>query len=314
MFKAGSMGSYMRWIVDKSERESSVSTVDNPITSEHNAHSHIRNPSHVPFRELIKWILHRRPHDKRVYLCNPMRTPSKRAESLNLLFESDPDCLVINIHNNNDDLVQKYIYLNQVKTWAVSLKATLSHYEDFDTQYHPFDDEDKQRAMVWLYHNWREYFIPNPPITDEVKEITEHLFENRKKWKAARIAPHKDIWVDDYPVFDKFPEDQYIDLCVTDIVADDFIDKFSKILIDHNVGVFNFDYVREFHPTFQNAKPNKDWFNHIEKFRTTGEIDPWFGEHVLSQVFLLEELPTLPENWEEMTYDEIINEYKNDNK
>jgi len=296
------MGNYLRWIIDKSLKATASTTVDNPLTPLGNTHLHDRVPTHVPFNRYVTWALFRKPNYNQVYLINPGIDEHTRTQNIKTLFESDPNGVVIYIHQNNDLYTEKYAFLNQAKTWPVSFQALYCK----DKQYQPFNDSNEQRAMVWLYHNWRSFFIKTEPIN---KAKLMHMFKSTERWFNTRhkVSPDE-MDPAEYNIITEYPNRCY-ELCVTDIISDNFIEQFSKIVIDADVGEMDFTHVKGFHSTFLDAKPNKEWFNHISNFHRTGDVHPWFGEHLLSKVFLLHELPNKPLGWESMTYKELIDDY-----
>jgi len=108
----GYAGSFLRWILFKSEKDSAGSTMDNPINFSHtkkyggigNAHQFERRPTHLGISQLMMWIISNSPTKKNIYLLNEGEFIDKdrgfHGISAARIVNFDKAPIIINLHSN----------------------------------------------------------------------------------------------------------------------------------------------------------------------------------------------------------------------
>lgn len=304
MFPPGYMGNYLNWIINVSEVDTSRSTTKSPLTQNGNTHNHLRFPTHIGIDDIMVWMVYKKPIQKQVYVLNIAE--GSQARTVTTIFRMDPDAVIINLHDDNNEYIKKLGALNMTYTWPTFLDVMMMSSNNSRYKYNPFDDANTDLALVWLVHNWEEYFRFNYKI-DKVEVM--NIFDSKTTWFNIREKTgNGEITTDHYNLFNKFPDHCY-DICIMDIVTNNFIPMFTTILERAKCGNFNFSYALNYHNTYINNRPNKEWFSMIDKFNRTKIVDPWFNKHILRKAFIIHEfikLDIAPDNWELTTYDDII--------
>jgi hypothetical protein len=283
LYPAGYTGTYLNWIINRSEKSSATVTVDNPISNDKNAHQHIKIPTHQSLSKTLTWIIYNKPKFGKIFPINVFENQDdfnvRAAYAVQTILRFDPDPVIINIHDNNDPDIQKFAALNMVKKWPLFLDAA----GVWHNNYNPFKDIDRARAFSWLLENWKSLIPNNPPLNRN--EVLWNL-DKHKKWFNLRNAKSpEEVTCDQYCIPSEIPRSVY-DINVKHTVEENFIDLVENILISSDCGNFNFDYVRKFHSIFVKSQENTQWFVDIDIFRKTGLVTDFLNDHLLSQVFV----------------------------
>jgi hypothetical protein len=283
LYPAGYTGTYLNWIIQKSEKSRAQFTVDDPISVDKNAHQHIKIPTHQSLTKTLAWTIYNKPPVGTIFSINVYNDPDdfivRAAYAVQTILRFDPNPVIINIHDDNNPDIRKFAALNMVKKWPLFLDAVGVWHND----YNPFKDADRTRAFDWLLRNWETLILNNPPLNRE--EVKWNLDKHRQWVNIRHTKAPNEVTHDQYCIPTEIPDTVY-DLSVKSTVDEDFIDQVERMLISANCGDFNFEHVRKFHPTFVKNQENTQWFNDIAVFRQTGVVSDFLNSHLLSQVFV----------------------------
>lgn len=286
LYPAGYMGTYLNWIISKSDQDLEKATVPDPLTVANNAHQHIKKPTHQSWDKTLTWIAYNRPEEKLIYSINCREENNYRvhaAFAAQNILRMDPDPVIINLHDRSQSDLIKFGAINMFTKWPSYMSANAVWHNDYD----PGSDSDIIRARNWLYLNWQKSNPGNPKIN--VDEILYNL-NAHKKWFdiRAEIAP-MEVDTEQYHIPLDISDKNIYDIGIDEIVSDNFIDTFGKILEESQCGNFDFSYADKFHCQYQSKQSTLAWFDAIDLARNEHKFSQWFNTNAITQsMFLLE--------------------------
>lgn len=277
------MGTYLNWIIRASDKDSV--TTEAPLSDETNAHNHIKRPTHQNLLKTMIWRLYNKPDETCIHAINVMEKDdyyARSAYAVQTIMRFDENPVFINVHDNDDDLINKFGVLNMFTKWPPFIKVTSLFYEEWLNSL----DNDMDKAAQWIYENWDTFAVHNGPIKKE--EIMFNL-SKQNQWLEIRMeAGPGEVLASDYHIPQKLP-DHLIDICLTDIMKDDFIDQFEKIIVATDSGDYDFSYAREYHQTFVQAQKNMKFFECAEQLQSDGTINSWWNTNAMTKALLMME-------------------------
>ena len=328
LYPSGYCGTYLNWILHKSELDTACNTVDNPINKGSNdtaltnmyggpntAHLHRKTPSHQTFYHHLRWVLYNKPDKPRIYSIGAYGDSEeyslRPAYAIQFISRYDPQSFFINLHHGGDDDVAKIGALNSLHKWPVSFVASkltwLDHQVD-GTLDHTKIDLSVRNQFV---DRWRQDFYNNGPLNKEEVNINlekgKLWFETRRAYSPNEILPEEYLVPDINIVWENF-----VEYSLLDILQDNFVDKFEQDILKSNIGNFDFSHAKKFHHEYVASQYNATWLTDIKKFRLTSELTDFLLYSNLSQAFIVEEvLPFIPKDvtWRDMTTEDIVNKF-----
>jgi hypothetical protein len=308
LFPAGYMGNYLQWIINRSEQHSASQTIDNPLLTDGTTHGFIRTPTHLGINRLLIWKARNQPRGYKTYILNCFDSKenyeSRSGYAADIIFRSDPTALIINIHAADENQI-KLGALNTYTKWPVFFKS--SQFTPTDKWYN-FTYNVDQATLTdrnWFFNNWRNRFPINNLFNFD--EFNYNVTGN-KKWFIKRHAQSPwEITEEQYEKYDHVPIDRIIDISIGNILSNNFIEYFSKIIDNQQVGAFDWDNATTFHQTYISAQHNLKLLPALKCLQEENKASTFMFDNYFTECLLLEEINNLNEclAWESMTTVEI---------
>jgi len=287
MYHPGYSGSYVSWAIHMSDLDNREHTVKDPINTTVSAqyggigtsHHHVRIPTHIGYNYLVNWMLLNRPTKPKVYIVNSAnRTypcPVDTNSSIAHILRHDRDGIIIPINNANDWKISSYGFINGVIKWPTRLAAE-SKLRDFKLPFDVFDCADNQRARNWFVASDENLKAGWPVNFDIVK----HEVKTYLDWYHCRndFQPHEvnaDNFIDQIDLTDRIFE-----LDCRTIATEGFIPCFADIMNRAKISDrFDLDYVAQYHHKYCSAQQHLQWFESIDQWEQTGQLDDYLLSH-----------------------------------
>lgn len=319
LYPAGYMGTYLSWVLHKSEVSSADTTINWPINTVADpnskeggfgtAHLHIKSPTHLGFDHMIRWILFNKPQNPQIFTMSCCRYTNsdyrKRPEfAIQYMSRFDPLASFVNIHADDDMDSIKFGCLNTLSKWPIYFKAT-GVWLDFGFDSAKDDTVIDLSIRNFFIKNWKDKFPTNAKTANR-EEVKINL-DNGQKFFDVRHSNN--------PI--EVPESQYLvptiddvwknvhEFTLKDIMSDNFIDLVETRL--GHTGTYDFTYAKKFHPTYVEHQVNLQWFKDINAFRESGVLTDYLLKTNLAQAFVVEELD-IPAgyDWESRSTEELV--------
>jgi hypothetical protein len=312
-------GSFLRWILSKSEQASAMTTIDDPVNRTESmshggvgtAHLFDRKPTHCSAIRLMTWIIHNAPVDKMVYLLNvgeflnsSLWQKISTAESYIVNFDESP--IIINLHSNfeHDKAVFGFIQLTLKWPLFTSLQP------EFGANRFPIDiSQYNSRAGRNAYvEHWDDvFYYSNPQTVDKV--VSSDLNQSLQRWIDLRNLsnPHEVNRTDGQWITPDLSRLHNIDFTDIFFNPDKLYDQLETIFKDE--GDFDFSYCRKFHQTYLDNQSTLGYFDSINNFRLTGVLDPLLTSHAIYEAVVIREIfDKIPPgtNWQSMDLIDIV--------
>jgi len=302
----GYYGTYVSWILYKSNKVTSSSTVDNPMNLSQTtqfggvgtAHGHIKEPTHITWSRILTWRVLNQSYDNRVFVINSGHAIN-RFENQNLSMEeenhfmallgihpADRNPTFINMCSSSDADEEKYGIITQMLKWPTYFLAVWRLDLQIKKQFPEFDafacNNIKSRNFFVKNYEWM--FRVNNEVSeqeiDRIKTIMNHWYTVRHQYQPHEV--NEDQYVSKFAA-------KVINVHLNDVLSNDFIDKLQAMLITRGVDLseFNFDHCKEFHPTFLRKQLYTPWFNDIKQLRESGVYSDFLDSHAIIQAISL---------------------------
>jgi hypothetical protein len=326
LYPAGYFGTYINWAINISDSDLAKNTVKDPINKEANderggagtSHLHAKIPTHQSFISHVAWVMYNKPSECKIYNINQgIDSPVPAERFISIILNSDPTAIFINIHNNLDNDITNFGNINAMTKWPTQMSVRqLDNLvgEDSDSYIiNPFDCVDDL--------NFRNLVVTNKKILRSQIPINRNklssLVDRDLQWYNLRnkLHPHEvneDTYINPSTYINN---DNYLsrifELSCLDVVKDSFPDFLSKFLSDSGVSSdFNTNHVQNFHHEFIKAQSNLQWFESIEKWRQTSELDDFLKSHMGIQGMVIAEMfkrnPTMKNtNWRSKSIEKL---------
>ena len=295
LFPAGYSGNYLKWALDVSNKDIFDNVVKNPLNPKRShmfggrgtSHLHTRLPSHHCLKRTMAWINLNRPTDFRTYLLDE---GGHNHDPINLLMQQDPSGVFINIHANNDPIVESYAEINAMIKWPSTvysgLTRTVRHeVADFDL----FNSADNVVFRNFLVRNYGYNANINTPLRYEWLDKYLGLWH---EWHVIRnkFHPHE-INSDTYLMERQEYTNRIFEISCADIASPTLPDFVEEVLKTSNA-LSNFDcsHLREFHQQYIDAQDNLQWFKSIKEWQKNYALDEYLQSHSAIQAQLLKEM------------------------
>ena len=283
MYPPGYSGSYINWAINISDTDLHADTVKNPINKTNTiqfgdtgtSHLHLRIPTHQDVYSHMAWVIKNKPDHNKVYILNDC-TPHIY-HTISYIMQYDPTGIFVNIHHNNDNLVQSYGNINGIIKWPTYGAAHYVLSSRYNNCAEPNWFESSIEYRNFIVSNYETFYKHNSPIDhDELFRITHRI----EDWYNIRnkLQPHEvneSMYVTDYSL--KY---RVFELSCLDIASDRFpawLDNFFKV--SKASDTYATDYIFDFHPNYVNTQKHLQWFNSFSQWEQTGDLDQYLTSH-----------------------------------
>ena len=299
IYPAGYHGSYLKWAIEVSDKDLKQQVTPNPINNSSDkmfggtgtAHLHARIPTHQGYHNHVDWMILNRPTEPNVYLINSGLGRADQeylAKMITGIFNHDPSGVVITINDNNDPALASYGRINCVTKWPVNILAFGSGKtsERFMKDFDPFDCADNRAFRNFMLEN---DFIGSLPVLD--KDILDLELENRRRWYEVRkkYQPHE---VNGSTYLESIDyTNRLFDLSLADIPSQKFLQILDHILeVSEISDGYDISAVRDIHDEYIRIQPNLKWFDSLDHWRSTRELDDYIKSHVIVEGEVIREI------------------------
>lgn len=316
IYPPGYSGSYLSWSLSKSEKDSSTTTVDNPLNVSDNkqyggsgtSHLHYRIPTHSTIKEIMYWLILNQPKEKKIFLVNGWDNGTITT-TINTIMNFDRDPVIIHITADNH-YARCIGNLNAITKWPLYF-----HAREFNKKYNidffnPTNNTETRNKFI-------EYYDDIFPISFSLSRPSDDSFnltfmrEYYKYWFTLRNEhnPHE-VNGEHYVIPYEKPKHFYsIDLM--NIFESSIFDVLELVAAESELGDFNFDFAKNYHPTYVNAQSNLKFKDEIFMFRHTKTLNEYLCSHPLLQALTVKEvMADIPNiEWKDKTLQEIVKVY-----
>lgn len=312
IWPTGYYGSYIHWLISRSEADLCNNTVDNPFFNNGSSHAHIKNPPHQTIENLIQSTLRNRYPNGTIYPIgiksnvnynnNHHNWMKSFENSLFWILRIEPEPVIINIYNGSDEYYTNLAVINMYhkENWVVESTPD-------NDGYYVFQDENKLRARNYLVDNWKNiYPWHEQQLTvntvnlyrDAMNTGAQHRYDN-ESWEYNK----EDNWI--------HATGKYLyNIKLEEILSENFIDMLQNILDDSNSGNFNLSKIAHIHSEFlERQKKYRSIANDLYIQATDLIYRPHLSDNILYEALAVSVLKNevgLPKSWHTLTLKEII--------
>lgn len=332
VYPAGYGGSFIRWCLRKSEKDTANLTLDNPINTSPSdtfggagtTHLELRKPTHCGIEHIMYWMILNQPKEKLIYLVNAWNNMWRSRTFVHLL-NMDRDPVIIHITDSNKDS-RELANLNAITKWPLIFELQF-HDKRFGIDFYNLEDTLSVRNILVKYydtifssstpmtftnHNYSVIEGEKNPRLFATPEFYDHLYECHNQWYTVRNnkTPHE-VNGEEFVTPYKVPKNYY-SIDIQDIYNNNFVDKLESITRLSNVGEYNFDYARKFHSSYVEHQSNLQYVAEMQQFRKTKALTPYLTSHPYIKAMVVREMiPSLTNyDWENKTLEEIVLYYR----
>lgn len=332
VYPAGYGGSFIRWCLRKSEKDTANITLDNPINTSPSdtfggagtAHLELRKPTHSGIEHIMYWMILNQPKEKLIYLVNAWNNLWRSRTFVHLL-NMDRDPVIIHITDENKDS-RELANLNAVTKWPLIFELQF-HNARFNIDFYNLQDTITERNIIVKYYDTifgssNSMKFNNEPcsVVDAEKntklpgmpEFYDFLSECHSQWFNVRNqkTPHE-VNGEEFVTPYKVPK-HYYTIDIQDIYTNRLFEILEKITSETNVGTYNFDYVKQFHSSYVKHQTNLQYVAEMKEFRKTKTLTPYLNSHPYIKAMLIREMMPKFSNifdWESKSLEEIVSYY-----
>ena len=294
VYPAGYSGNYVNWAINISDTTQYQFTTKNSVNqhdsnkygSAGTSHLHHRIPTHQGVDQVISWIAHHRPNEKKIYVINP----GNDRGILQKIMSLDPTGVIIWIHHDNDLSTQMYGSINCITKWNVWLKILHSKILNGVIGANPLDQVNMDWSPTSILQ--RNFIVDN------------YIWVNHQS-KIDWIQTQRDInqWLDWYTIRNQhnphevndimYPqnwtiENRIFELSCKDICAANFPQWLENFLLLSQVSDrYDCSHVKQHHWVYSQAQVNLQWFDSFDHWQKTGELDQYLCSHCGIQAMII---------------------------
>ena len=292
LYPPGYSGSFINWAINISDSDLFEHTVKNPTNTSDSdifggagtAHLHTRIPTHQDVIQHLTWMLYNQPDGPRVYVINAKRNFTYL--SINLIAQYDPDGVFINIHAGNDDLTGSFGTINCITKWPIYLPALLALnplvsstplHKEFD----PTNCANDIAFRNWMVLNDDMVFGHNQPLVHT--RLQRELQKNRDWYRARHQAQPHEVNENMY-IPDPDLNNRLFEINCADVSRPEFLQWFDQFMLQSQISDrYNSAHVATIHPSYCAAQTNLQWFDSIDNWKQTGQLDEYLLSHSVIQ-------------------------------
>jgi len=307
LYPAGYSGNFIKWAISASDIDLQKITVNDPInkTFSHKyggpgtTHLEDRVPTHQDIYRHLIWMAYNRPVANQIYIL--FTTSQSMSQTLDGILSTDPDPLIIIIHDNRDRDTRTYGNLNAITKWPTYMhtRQTLWNFEkqsrleySLMTNHDFFNCENDMNLRNMIALKSFAWLVELDPFDDQSKnQYLEDLlknklwFDTRQQYQPHELLPHM------YAVHEALPNNAVHQLSCKDVVSENFPNILYDILKTSGCcSEFDISPVKQIHEKYISAQKNLDWFSSIAHWRKTGYLDQYLVSHAVIQGFVIQEI------------------------
>lgn len=329
LYPAGYFGTYINWSINISDTDLAKDTVKNPINKIPSdarggvgtSHLHVKIPSHQPILHHVAWVMYNRPTEFKVYNINQgQNSPVSTEQTIALLLNADPDSVFINIHNGLDQDIANFGNINAFTKWPMQM-AIRKLDKGFGLkeelyQIDPFNCSDDLNFRNLMATNSKELSRQQVPVDENKLRI---LVDRDKQWYDLRnkYQPHEineDTYINPTTYSDNKFLSRIFELSCLDVVKPSFPSMLSILLKELDICTKpEITHLEKFHQNFIDAQKNLQWFDSINHWRKTRELNDFLKSHMGIQGLVIAEMfeqqpSLLHTNWQNKSIDDLNNQ------
>jgi len=326
----GYFGTYINWIILKSNKSTASTTVNNPINSvtsqafggSGTAHGHIKIPTHMMWTRVLAWRALNPQTVNRVFTVDASETVEDQVHnflhprsvkiecasvSLSGLHQADRTPVFINLYSDTD-LGYRLGVIHQILKWPSSFKAGFLVTEainQYRKNFDPFNCNTREDRNFFVNHgDW--LFRTNTKLSDQ---LVDRMTNTMNFWASTRHELHpQEVHLEEF--ISEFNA-KISNINITEILSPDFLDILIDRLASSGVDLldFDFEFCRDFHSQFVAAQTTARWFDDVQVVRETRTVPEFLDSHAVISAMLLKHLggpEKLPAGWEDMSTAEIV--------
>lgn len=286
LYPPGYSGSYINWCINISDLDRFADTVKNPINNSDSiafggsgtSHRHLRIPTHQAYTQHVNWVLLNKPTKPNIYIINCAGNENNYVAGQ--LLQHDATGIIINIHHNNDQLVDSYGAINSAIKWPVRYLAGCALSGD-QLPFDPFDCKDNLKFRNWAVTNsWGQDPLDYGAINRTIGSYLD-WYRVRNKYHAQEV--NKDTYLTQIDL-----KDRIFQWSCRDVAESTFLDIFSDLMRRSQCSDrFDLAYVNSFHHKYTSAQANLQWFKSVAAWQSTGQLDEYLQSHSIIQARLI---------------------------
>lgn len=287
LYPPGYSGSYVNWAISISDQDSRKVTVDNPINKSSSkqfggqgtSHHHVRIPTHQSYEHHVNWVILNRPTDSKIYILN-----SNNQNVIVSILQHDPDGIFINIHDNNDSLVGAYGLINCVTKWPTFVELNVPTTDTFN----PFDCANSLQFRNEIADYVWPAFDSNKPVD---YEKLDSEIKRKQRWFNIRNS-HQPHEINDSTYLTNVSyKNRIFEMSCLDVASEKFLERIKDIMERGQPSdQFDLDFINNFHQNYIDAQPNLQWFESVQHWKNTGELDSYLTSHSIIEACLIREI------------------------
>ena len=295
LYPPGYSGSYVNWAISVSDQELAEHTVKDPINGDDSetyggsgtSHKHIRIPTHQGNGYHFAWVMRNQELSKnpRIYVINA--GDDETYWSIWQIAMYDPDGVFIQIHNDDNPIINSYGIINCVTKWPTYIDASLGDaLTDYGPQmihpnYDPFNCADDRLFRNWAVEHQDTFFRRNSKFNNELMQQWAGRYD-RTYATRHKHQPHE---VNDTMYLTELDlNNRIFSLSCLDVCSAKFTDWLNQFMSASQVSSrYDCSHVESFHQNYIDAQPNLQWFKSIQRWELLGEIDDYIMSHSIIQ-------------------------------
>jgi len=318
IWPTGYYGTYLHWIINKSNVKTSHTTCDLPFLSTGSSHGHYKIPTHMSIESHLHGRIKNNYPIGTIYPIGIVTNVTYNSDSFNWrktfenvlfwIFRLESEPVIINIFNNCDTYHDKIAAINMYNK---------EHWEVENTPdsngYYVYRDNDELVARNYLVENWKKYY------PSHYAQVTHNTLEIYKKNYNKTVELRRKYEGHEYDAETYLVTAQgkyFYNLQISDFLKPNFIDIVESMLIHSETGDYDFSYVRSIHDKYlQNQQTfvslANDLYTQARELYYISSTDTNIFYRALAIDTLKELHGELPNNWESLELKYIIAELAN---
>lgn len=334
MYPAGYHGNYLKWAIEVSDLDLKNNVPLNPINYNNDtkfggsgtSHYNLRFPTHTSTHRIVAWQLRHKPNHSKIYLINS-GTSSSREDNFNRLIRDilyittfDENAVFVQIHDNDDSDTTSYGLINCFTKWPIfgKLGGYHLHYPNFNPETCGNDIEFRN-IIAKNNLNWGIKNLSISTLNEKKSQEDQHWFDIRNYYTEHEVNEEQFVNLKNVNL-----NQRYLSININDIPSNNIISFVKKLFLQYNISD-NFDtqYFEEFNPEYIKVQKNLEWFDSINNWRETGNLDDYLMSHSIIESQVLKNLKEGLEiewndQWDSMSlkdinnvfFDQMFEEYK----
>jgi hypothetical protein len=296
LYPPGYCGSYINWAIHASDTELQKTTVKDPLNNQNSekyggsgtSHLHARIPTHQGFDHHLSWVIYNRPVDSRVYLISTDTGYEAIYHAIKIISQADPTGVFVSVHNNNCPAVDAFGTINCVTKWPTFAEIMTLQYPMHDT-FDAYNCAQDRTFRNYVVKNNYKFFRHNCILDHDL--LSKKHIDKQENWYKIRhrAQPHEvneSMYIVNVDLSNRLFEISCRDIC-SDVFCTWF-DNFMKC--SQASTAYDQHTVETYHPSYIKAQKNLQWFDSLEAWKQTGQLDDYLLSHSIIESQLILEI------------------------